>query len=415
MTKSIIEIRLPQIDENVVEYTIGRWLKTAGDMVEANEPICEVETDKVTMEVVAEMAGQLTELLAAEGDQLQPGDLLAMLDPQPVSIPAAVSPHGETPEPMTKPLLSIEPPPAVEKRLSPVVSRMVAEHNLDITHIVGTGRNGRVTKKDVLAYLKEDRSEKREEEQLAVNSEQLTVNDQLSTTDHLLSTSNHLPLTSMRRSIAEHMVRSVATSPHVTTLFEFDFKRVAEHRAAHKATFAADGVKLTYMAYLAQATVQALQRFPLVNSRFHADGIELLNEINLGMIVAVPDGLYAPVIHHADEYNLKGLARAIGDLSLRAHSGQLKPADLQGGTFTISNHGAAGSIAGTPIIFQPQVGILGVGAIEKRVKVINDQNGEGIHIRPCAYISFSFDHRVMDGAVSDGFCSEIKRIIEDWS
>lgn len=393
----MIEIVLPHLDENVVEYTIGRWLKKAGDMVQLNEPILEVETDKVTMEVVAESAGMLTELFANAGDVLKPGALLANLEWQAVAEAVAVS----APQPSSPQNFKMVPEPAEkEVRLSPVVARMCQEHNLEPTLIDGTGKNGRITKKDVQAFL--EVSEVRSERPEVVELPQIV--------DRKPKTENRIPHSGMRRSIAEHMVRSLATSPHVTTIFEFDFAAVKTHRAKHKAEYAADGVKLTYMAYLAAATVQALKKFPLVNSQYHEDGIELKHEINLGMIVAVPDGLYAPVIHHADEYNLKGLARAIGDLAGKAQSGQLTAADLKEGTFTISNHGAAGSIAGTPIIFQPQAGILGVGAIEERVKVI----AGGIHIRPCAYISFSFDHRVMDGATSDGFCAEIKRIVENW-
>ena len=407
----MLKITLPHLDENVVEYTIGRWLKSVGDTVQQNEPILEVETDKVTMEVVAESAGTLVELLASEGDVLKPGALLAHLDTQNIAAPAATSTPNQ---PVPQVLKTVPEPAAREMRLSPVVARMCQEHKLEPALIEGSGKNGRVTKKDVLAYIEKSEVRGQKSElpvQLQVEeqqSEKITRHSPLATRQS--ESSSRIPLSGMRRSIAEHMVRSLATSPHVTTIFEFDFGRVAAHRAKNKMAFAADGVKLTYMAYLAAATVEALKKFPLVNSQSHDDGIELKKEINLGMIVAVPDGLYAPVIHHADEYNLKGLARAIGDLAGKAQSGQLTAADLKGGTFTISNHGAAGSIAGTPIIFQPQVGILGVGAIEDRVKVIDG----GMHIRPCAYISFSFDHRVMDGAISDGFCSEIKRIIESW-
>ncbi|MEM9777487.1 MAG: dihydrolipoamide acetyltransferase family protein [Chloroflexota bacterium] len=416
------EITLPQIDENVVEYTIGKWLKTVGEPVAENEPILEVETDKVTMEVVAESAGVIAQILVNEGDVLRPGAVLCHLDIDGSAV--AKLEMGNTQRTTNNgqrngtqlPMKTVLAEPERELRLSPVVSRMVAEHALDVTLIDGTGRNGRITKKDVVAFLNIEKSrEKRvkrgiEYDQPLTSDIQQSNKNESKTEPIANPQSEIVDLTPMRRSIAEHMVRSLATSPHVTTVFEFDFQRVASHRAKHKANYAADGIKLTYMAYIAHATAEALKKFPLVNSQFHDDQIELKRDINVGMIVAVPDGLYAPVIHHADEYNLKGLARAIGDVASKAHSGQLKPADMQDGTFTISNHGAAGSIAGTPIIFQPQAGILGVGAIEERVKVIDG----GMHIRPCTYISFSFDHRVMDGAVADGFCSEIKRIIESW-
>lgn len=214
----------------------------------------------------------------------------------------------------------------------------------------------------------------------------------------------------MRRSIAEHMVRSKHTSPHVTTIFEFDFSAVAAHRTAHKAQFAKDGANLTYLAYLASATVEALKMHPMANSSWMDDGILLRREINLGIATAITDGLIVPVIKNADGMNLLGLARAINQLADRARSNQLQPSEVQGGTFTITNHGVTGSLFGTPIINQPQCGILGFGKIEKRVKVVDD----AIAIRPLAYISFTFDHRILDGATADAFVGTIKEIIESW-
>lgn len=417
----MFKIVLPNLDENVTEYTVGRWLKSVGDAVEASEPILEVETDKVTMEIVAEVAGELAEIVANEGDVLQPGAPLATLTTEKTPTPVASSPTPSSPPRPSSPRPS--PSPNRETRLTPVVARMVSEHDLDVAQIEGTGKNGRVTKKDVVAYLKDEgrgkKDERKSEERHGdaatrrkSNSRPNTPSPTPSSPPRPTGSTQKLPMTGMRRSIAEHMVRSVQTSPHVTTLFEFDFGAVAQHRKANKKQFAQEGIKLTYMAYVALATVSALKAFPIVNSVFYEDGIELQNEIHLGMMTAVPGGgLFAPVIQHADGYNLRGMARAIENVAEKARNGQLTPSDMQGGTFSISNHGAAGSLAGTPIIYQPQAGILGVGKIEERVKVING----GIHIRPCAYISFSFDHRVMDGAEADGFVSEIKQIIENWA
>jgi 2-oxoglutarate dehydrogenase E2 component (dihydrolipoamide succinyltransferase) len=219
-----------------------------------------------------------------------------------------------------------------------------------------------------------------------------------------------LPLTSIRRSIAEHMVRSVHTSPHVTTVFEFDFSAVAAHRRANKDSFARDGVRLTFTAYIVAATIGALKEHPTVNSSWSDEGIVLKREINVGMATAIDDGLIVPVIKNADGLNLLGLARTINDLADRARNKQLKPDEVKGGTFSITNHGTTGSLFATPIINQPQCGILGVGVIEKRVKVIDD----AIAIRPLAYVSFTFDHRILDGASADQFVSTIKRTIESW-
>jgi 2-oxoglutarate dehydrogenase E2 component (dihydrolipoamide succinyltransferase) len=219
-----------------------------------------------------------------------------------------------------------------------------------------------------------------------------------------------LPLTNIRRAIAEHMVRSKHTSPHVTTVFEFDFAAVAAHRKAHKDSFARDGVRLTFTAYIVAATVQALKEHPLANSSWTDEGILLHRAVHIGMATAIGDGLIVPVIKNADGLNLLGVARAVNDLADRARAKQLKPDEVKGGTFSITNHGTSGSLFATPIINQPQSGILGVGAIEKRVKVIDD----AIAIRPLAYVSFTFDHRILDGASADAFVSTIKKRIEEY-
>jgi 2-oxoglutarate dehydrogenase E2 component (dihydrolipoamide succinyltransferase) len=220
-----------------------------------------------------------------------------------------------------------------------------------------------------------------------------------------------VPLTGIRRAIAEHMVRSKATSPHVTTVFEIDFTAVAKHRARNKDMFAKDGAKLTFTSYIISAIVQALKQHPLVNSSWSDDGVVLKRDINVGMAAAIPEGLIVPVLKNADSLNLLGLTRQINDLATRARAGQLRPDEVQGGTFTLTNHGISGSLFATPIINQPQCGILGVGKIEKRVKVIND----AIAIRLMAYVSLTFDHRILDGAGADGFVSSVKDILEGWS
>jgi 2-oxoglutarate dehydrogenase E2 component (dihydrolipoamide succinyltransferase) len=219
-----------------------------------------------------------------------------------------------------------------------------------------------------------------------------------------------VPLTGIRRAIAEHMVRSKHTSPHVTTVFEIDFHTIAAHRKANKAIYARDGANLTYTAYLISAIIQALKAHPIVNSSWSDEGIVFHKNINIGMAAATEDGLIVPVIKNADSYSLLGLARTINDLAERARAKKLRPDDVQGGTFTLTNHGTSGSLFATPIINQPQCGILGAGKIEKRVKVIND----AIAIRPMAYLSLTFDHRILDGASADNFMTTIKDILEGW-
>lgn len=411
-----IELTLPQLDDNVAEYTVSRWLKQAGEAVAENEPILEVETDKVTMEMVAEKNGILDSLMVQAGHVIHPGATVALLKADSVASAGPLSGDGRQPNDSPARDTPDQADSSRAMRLTPVVARMVTEHNLDVRQITGSGHQGRVTKKDVLAYLKQASATPPAEPSLKPAVTPPSPVESVEPISPVVQpspapTTELVPLTGMRRSIAEHMVRSLHTSPHVTTVFEFDFSAVAAHRAAHKAQFAKEGLKLTYMTYLAQATVVALKRFPQVNSVWHADGIELKPEINLGIIVAVESGLLAPVIHGADLLNLRGMAKAIAGLAERARQNTLTAAEMQGGTFSISNHGAAGSLLGTPIIFQPQAGILGVGVIEERVKVING----GLHIKPCAYISFSFDHRLMDGAIADGFVADIKRTIEGWS
>lgn len=393
--------KLPNLGDGVQEVTLSRWIKKSGDAVALNEPLLEVETDKISLEVTAESAGVLTSQLAREGSKLRVGDPLAEIGE------AAEKTIPNTQYPIPNPA----PAASQQSRVSPVVSRMAAEHGLTLGAISGTGEGGRVTKQDVLAFLKtrDDKVAKEQSAEATHNAQYQTPNpiaQQLADSDQLL------PLSAMRARIAEHMTRSVQTSPHVTTIFEFDFGAVAKHRETRKDDFARDGANLTYLAYLAVATAQALQAHPLANSVWTDKGIILKREINIGIAVAIPpDGLLVPVIHHADELSLMGMARKIQDLAARARAKQIKPDETQGGTFSITNHGVGGSLAGTPIINQPQAGILGFGALEKRVKVVNDM----IAIRPCAYISFSFDHRILDGAAADAFVMAIKQKCENWS
>lgn len=438
MTHKIV---LPEMGEGVLEATILAWLKDEGDTVSYDTPILEIETDKVTVEINAEFDGFLLKTHVNVGDIVSVGEILATIGDEGDEVKAPSStPHADfsTEARMSKPeeqnqtavaQSSTATNKAVQHsrlehriQMSPVVARMVQEHQLDITNIVGTGRDGRITKRDVLAYLDTTPTHSSAEvpvEQTPVNGHKQS-NDTVPTKNGVINgittdireppsnAGQLVPVTGMRRAIAEHMVMSKRTSPHVTTVFEFDFSAVAAHRSANKNRFADDGVKLTYMPYIALATIESLKKHPMVNASWTGDGILLKREINLGIAVAVPTGLLVPVIKHAEDKNLLGLARTINDLAERGRTNRLKPDEVKGGTFSITNHGASGSLIGTPIINQPQVGIFGVGVIEKRVKVIND----AITIRPCAFVSFSFDHRVLDGATADAFVMDIKRRVE---
>ncbi len=425
----ITKVIMPEMGEGVVEGTVARWLVSEGDFVKQYDPILEIETDKVTTEATAEESGTILQICVAEGAVAPVGTVLAYIGEPGDAIPengevktavAAPEPEQTIPSPATA--VPAATPPAPNQpytgRISPVVSRIAAEHKVDLSQIQGTGLDGRITKKDILTYV-----EQRAAPTPPPTPKPAPIAEPIQPAHGAMPPSptpasapsspvsgEILALTSIRRSIAEHMVRSKQTSPHVTTIFEFDFTNVDKHRRAHKEQFARDGANLTFTVYIVAATVAALKKHPLVNSTWTENGIELKREINIGMATAVDDGLIVPVIKNADSLNLLGLARSINDLAQRARSKQLKPADVQGGTFSITNHGVSGSLFATPIINQPQCGILGVGMIEKRVKVIND----AIAIRTMAYVGLTFDHRILDGALADNFVASIKKEIENW-
>jgi 2-oxoisovalerate dehydrogenase E2 component (dihydrolipoyl transacylase) len=415
-------IYFPEMGEGVIEGTLTRWLVKEGQTVQPYDPIAELETDKVTTEINSEVAGTVLKLCVNEGDTVAVEAILAYVGSPGEKIPAAdngdeaaMPSNGREGSPVMA-SAAVKPQDAYQGKISPVVGRIAAEHQVDLALVSGTGRDGRVTKQDILAYI-EQRATSSETDRLettsepAVLAEEATLQVESDTPVAALDEGDELlPMTGMRRVIAEHMLLSKRTSPHVTTVFEFDFTAVAAHRAAHKEAFAQDGAKLTFTVYIIAAIVQALKEHPLANSVWTDDGFILKKAINIGMAAAVEGGLVVPVIRQADGMNLLGLARAINDLTNRARNKQLTRQELQGGTFSFTNHGTSGSLFATPIINQPQAGILGIGKIEKRVKVIDD----AIAIRPLAYASFTFDHRILDGATADAFVSTVKNIIEDW-
>lgn len=408
------EVLMPKLGESAVgEVTVGRWLKAEGDPVQQHEPLLEVTTDKVDSEIPAPASGVLLRILVKEGEAAGEGVCLALIGE--AMEEAAETGRGE-----------------YGGYVSPVVARMVAEHGIDLSQVAGTGRDGRVTKKDVEAFLARQAELEQGRTPVVGDKAELTAAPDLippqpvgfkaetKSAERLLpvepiptgTPGRLVPLTAIRRATAEHMVRSkLHTSPHVTTVFEFDMTAVLAHLQANKPAFAEQGVNLTLTAYLAGATARALQAHPYLNAEWREEGIYLHHAVHLGVAVAVDEGLIVPVIRDAQDLSLMGMARAINDLATRARSKQLKLEEVRGGTFTISNHGVGGSLMATPIINQPQVAILGVGIVEKRVKVIDDMIG----IRPCCYVTLTFDHRVADGAVGDAFMVTLKRLIEGWA
>lgn len=401
-----IKIVMPQLGESIHEGTIGKWLKREGDPVKEFEPILEVTTDKVDTEVTAAGDGVLLKIEIPTGTTVSVGTVLGYIG-QPDESASGHSGGAATP-----PARSSTPENGSNGHdlgfISPVVAKLAAEYKLNLAQIKGTGLGGRITKKDVLAFVE---TQSTPSAPVAPAPEISPLLTPIPNPQPLSPTDTVLPLSTMRRAIAEHMVRSKATSPHVTTVFEVDLQKVVTHREANKAQFARDGINLTYTAYFVMAAVAALKAYPTVNSVFAEDKLLLKREINIGLAVALGDeGLIVPVLKAADEKSLLAIARAVNDLSNRARAKQLKPDEVQGGTFTITNHGVSGSLFATPIINQPQCGILGVGAIEKRVRVIDD----AIAIRPMCYISLTFDHRSLDGATADYFVGKVKAMLEGW-
>jgi len=405
------EVIMPQLGESVVEGTVSRWLKQVGDPVTAFEPLLEVATDKVETEIPAPASGVLTAILVPAGQTVSRGTTLALIAAADESAAPAAAPVPA----------SAAPSASAAPHVTPVVARMAAEHGLDLKQIAGTGQGGRVTKKDVEAYLAARSAasapvevppwERPGSGDLFKPTEDYPppVNAPASPADAVE------PLTAMRRAIAEHMVRSKHTSPHVTTVFEIDMSAVLAHQRAHESAFAADGVRLTLTAYFAAAAVEALRAQPIFNATWTEAGIRYNRTIHLGIAVALPDGLIVPVIRGAGDLNLMGLARALNDITTRARQKALQPGETTGGTFTITNHGVSGSLLATPIIHQPQAAILGVGTLEKRVKVITDAaGGDSIAIRPCVYVTLTFDHRLTDGAAADRFLAVLKARLEGW-
>ncbi|MFQ5877798.1 MAG: 2-oxoglutarate dehydrogenase, E2 component, dihydrolipoamide succinyltransferase [Acidobacteriota bacterium] len=438
-----VDVIMPQMGESIAEVPLTRWLQKPGDQVARDEPIFEISTDKVDAEIPAPAAGTLAEVKIAEGETVPVNTVVGVIETDaaaaasagapgtaPAARPAApeAAPPGPAPERAAAapraaaPALRPTPaPPAaapasaprasalaasgatVEElrriRSSPVVRRIAREHNLDLSRIRGTGISGRVTKRDVTAALEAGPAAAGAPIAAPAAAPSFAAGERTSV----------LPMSAMRRKIAEHMVLSRRTSAHVTTVFEVDMSRVMRLRQQNREAFRErHGIKLTVTPFLLKAAVDALKAFPVVNASVDGDNVVYHKDINIGVAVALDWGLIVPVLRNADDRSLSGIAKAVTDLAERARSRKLSPGEVQGGTFTVTNPGVFGSLFGTPIINQPQVAILGVGAITKRPVVVEDAIG----IRPMAYLSLSFDHRLLDGAIADQFMSHLKGTLE---
>lgn len=441
------DVVMPQMGESIVEGTLTRWLKKPGDKVERDEPLFEISTDKVDTEIPSPAAGTLAEVLVAEGSTVgintvvarigdgsgaaAPAPAAAAPAPAPVAPPPPAPAPAPTPAPAPAPAPVAPPPPvaaapapAVEVEtingpLSPLVRKMAREYNIDLAQVAGTGAGGRITKQDIESYIESQAartvaSAAPAAVPVAAAAPAAPAASVPPPAPATPAKTRVEPMSIMRKKIAEHMIKSKATSAHVTTVHKVDMTKIAKLRAKHKDEFQARyGFGLTFLPFIARAATEALRAFPLLNASIEGDNIIYHNEVNLGIAVALDGGLglIVPVIKRADEMNIVGLQRSIVDLANRARGKQLKPDDISGGTFALTNFGSFGSVFATPVINQPNVAILGIGTIEKVPVVVDDAIG----IRSQAHLALSFDHRLIDGALADQFCQKVKSILENFS
>jgi 2-oxoglutarate dehydrogenase E2 component (dihydrolipoamide succinyltransferase) len=421
----------PRTGEGVEELTVTNWIKEVGDQVGEMESILEIETDKVVTEFPSPVAGTLLRIDVPAGSIVKVGDSMGLVGEPGESTDETVQPAALEEKPaQTEKTEEVEvetstqaTTPADEKPvqksafLSPLVRKMLDEHQLDPDLIEGTGSGGRITKQDVETHLVNPKKVIQ-----TVNEPKTVVKEKpVQSTQVVPSTSDIpgvlIPHTSTRKQIAARMVDSVHTSPHVLTVMEVDMTRVLAHRKANKDKYAADGVNLTLTAYFIAAIAKALSEHKIVNATWTDEGIFAYSDINIGMAVALGEGgLIVPVIKQVQNLSLKGIASQVNNLAERARNKKLKPDEVRDGTFTLTNHGTAGSLFAMPIINQPQLGILGTGAMQKRAIVITDENGnDSIAIRPMVYLSLVFDHRAIDGESGDNFLADVKKTLENWS
>ncbi len=461
-----VKVIMPQMGESIFEGTLTKWLKKVGDSVTRDEPLFEISTDKVDSEIPSPATGILSEILVPEGKTIQINTVLAIISeagaiekepaiarsdekvapkeaseeiPKPIPGSPEAIPKVARPEPLPTPALETGPSIRIQDiRTSPLVRKLARENNIDLSRIQGTGLEGRITKEDVLKYLAQGSTAEAAEApilppqpqrppapessgiQVPMPSAPLESSAEASVapvpapleTSRFVGESEIVTMTPMRKAIAEHMVHSKRTSAHVNTIFEVDMSSVVQLRESQKAEFQKrEGIPLTYTPFFAKALVDTVREFPVFNSSVSGDGIVYKKPVNLGVAVALDTGLIVPVVKDAHLKSFTGLALSIYDLAERARTKRLKPDDVQNGTISMTNPGSFGALFGTPIISQPQVAILGVGGIEKRPIVVND----AIAIRSMVYLSLSFDHRVIDGAVADQFMARLKERLQSWN
>jgi 2-oxoglutarate dehydrogenase E2 component (dihydrolipoamide succinyltransferase) len=461
---SRIDVIMPQMGESIAEGTLSKWLKKVGDEVKRDEPIFEISTDKVDAEIPAPSAGVLAEIRVKEGETVPVQTVVAQIEtdktaaasapapsaPAPAAAPAPKAAAAASPAPAPRapaaaapvaakgadaappwrapaPAPSFEGPETAEERLrrksTPLVRKIAAEHNVDIAGIPGSGFAGRVTKKDILGFIEAEgtgaQAHRGTEAPGAPAASVPSVPSAASASPWEATPwpgDRVEPMSRIRQLTAEHMIFSRRTSAHVTSFYEVDMHRVAQLREANKQSFVERGAKLTYLGFIVKAVADRLRKHHVLNAAVQGTNIIYRGQINIGIAVALDWGLIVPVIRGADQLSLLGIAKSMADLAERARGKKLKPDEVQGGTFTITNPGVFGSYIGAPIVNQPQVAILGVGAIEKRPKVVTMEDGtDAIVPRMMTMLSISYDHRIVDGADADRFMADLKSQLEDFS
>jgi len=435
-----IEVPMPQMGESIAEGTVSKWLKAVGDDVARDEPLLEISTDKVDAEIPAPSAGTLAQIVVAEGQTVEVGTVVAWIETekgavaQPpasdaaVAAPAAVRAEASPPPPAPAAAGAAAPVTAEERlrqKSTPLVRRIAAEHEVDIGAVAGTGHAGRVTKQDILSFL--ERREQAVEPvpapprpapaaapvPVGIDDFWATFYGQVRHPEFAVRAGDRVePMDRIRRLTADHMVRAKRVAPHVHSFIEVDFTRVDRVRAASRARWDQQGVKVSYTAFVAWAVARLLREFPMVNATVSGESLVFRADVNVGIAVDLNPGLIVPVVRNADELNLLGIARRIGDLAQRARDRKLKPEEIQGATFSITNPGVLGTLVGMPIIPEGTAAILGTGAIEKRTVVVEADGGDAIAIRKRSFFSLGYDHRIVDGADAARFLARLKELIE---
>ncbi len=435
------DVVMPQMGESIFEGTITKWLKKPGEKVQRDEPLFEISTDKVDAEIPAPASGVLKEIKTPEGTTVQVNSIVGVIDGDGAG--AAPSASGPAPSPAATQVAPTEPPPAPPKaepaapsapvpahaaeeaeegehiRSSPLVRKIAKEHGVNLAQVPGTGLGGRITKEDILSFIEKHPAGAPVTAPAPAKAPAVptTPAAQLPAAGPVVVPGELVPMTPMRKIIAERMVESKRTSAHVHTVYEVDMTRVMNLRAKAKREFEArTGNKLTPMPFFCRAVLHGVRKWPIVNASVEGDNIRYHREVNIGVAVALDWGLIVPVIKNAEELNFLGLQRAISDVADRARAKRLKPEEVQGGTFTITNPGSFGQMFGLPIIMQPQVAIMGIGSIKKQPVVVTDENGlDSIAIRSICHLTLGYDHRIIDGAVADQFLRDVAHYLENWN